>query len=85
MSNETKNFYGLDGIEFIWHGEWADPEVEYEGRRFNYYDLEDPLWEIFREERETECQPVNEDEFPGWVRQNRALAIEILENLMSPA
>ena len=36
-------FYGIQGIEFIWHGEQSDPEVAYNGKIYNYFDLEDML------------------------------------------
>ena len=27
-------FYGIRGIEFIWHGEWSDPELIWHGKSF---------------------------------------------------
>lgn len=43
-------FYGIRGIEFIWHGAWADPELIWHGKSFNYYDVETPLWHVYAEE-----------------------------------
>lgn len=47
---ETKYFYGIKPLRFIDHGEWADPEVRVGNRVCNYYDLEDPMWEDFKQE-----------------------------------
>lgn len=49
----ANNWRGCKDIEMIWHGEWADPELvtEYDGVEywFNYYDIENALWEDFLE------------------------------------
>lgn len=47
---KRKTFYGIDDIYLIWHGEWADPELEYNGRLYNYYAIEDTLWNEFCDE-----------------------------------
>ena len=52
MSN---NFYrGAEGIEYVSHGAWSDPELIYDGKSFNYYDIDDALWGEF-------CEIVSED------------------------
>lgn len=44
--NTSGNFWrGVPGVTMIWHGEWADPELEYEGRIANYWDIEDAMYE----------------------------------------
>ena len=43
-------FYGIYGIRYIWHGSWADPEIIWHNKSFNYYDLETPLYEIYKED-----------------------------------
>lgn len=42
-------FRGVEGTEFIWHGEWSDPEIEYKDEVFNYWDVEDALWTDFKD------------------------------------
>lgn len=37
------NYLDIKGVKFIYHGDWADPEIMYKGHLFNYYDVEDPL------------------------------------------
>lgn len=36
-SAENGDWHGVPGARFIWHGEWADPEIEYNGRFINYW------------------------------------------------
>lgn len=49
FSKEYPLFYGIEGVYFIYHNEWADPEIEYKGKRYNYYDLEDMLISMWQE------------------------------------
>lgn len=47
----ANNLYrGTDGIEYVSHGAWSDPELIYDGKSFNYWDIEDALWNMFCEE-----------------------------------
>lgn len=47
----ANNLYrGTDGIEYVSHGAWSDPELIYDGKSFNYWDIEDALWDMFCEE-----------------------------------
>lgn len=41
---------GIKGIKFVWHGEWADPEVIIKRKIFNYYDVEEIIWEIVEDD-----------------------------------
>jgi hypothetical protein len=41
-------FLGLRGVYYIWHGEWADPEIEYYGKLYNYWDVVDAMIEVQR-------------------------------------
>lgn len=44
------DWYGIEGIKFIWHNEWADPEIEYKGERCSCYIIEDTMWERYKED-----------------------------------
>lgn len=37
-------FRGVEGVEMIWHGEWSDPELRYDGYVANYWKVEDALY-----------------------------------------
>lgn len=43
------NYRGTEGIEYVSHGAWADPELVYDGKSLNYWDIEDALWNMFCE------------------------------------
>lgn len=43
------NYRGATNVEFISHGAWNDPELVYDGKSFNYWDIEDALWSEFCE------------------------------------
>lgn len=72
-------FYGIYGIRFISHGDWSDPELVWHGKSFNYWDLEDALWSIYRELKNEEGPQID---FEKWVKKNAYLAREILQDLM---
>ena len=76
------NFYGVPGIKYISRGEWGDPEVEYKGIRFDYYDLEGPLWDEYKSEMEEEGKKADMSEFDGWVYDNKDLVYEFAENMI---
>ena len=40
------NYRGVDGVKHIWHGEWADPEVEYDGKLVNYWDIDEYMQDM---------------------------------------
>ena len=51
----------------IWHGEWSDPELEYEGSVANYWDVNDWCIEACEDEG-VDCN--NKNAFAAWVREN---------------
>jgi hypothetical protein len=73
-----KWFYGIYGIEFIWHGEWSDPELVWHKKSFNYYDLENCLYDDFKEEKPNG----NDDDFATWVKKNAYLSRFYLQLLL---
>lgn len=60
QTTATETWRGVPGTIFIWHGEWSDPEVWYDGEEINYWDLEDNAWEAYKYECEGEA---SEDEY----------------------
>lgn len=49
---EYPDWYGIEGIGFIWRGAWSDPEIEYKGKRINSTIVEDTMWERYKEDCE---------------------------------
>ena len=43
------NYRGADGIEFVSHGVQSDPELIYDRKSFNYWDIDNSLWDEFCE------------------------------------
>lgn len=48
------NYHGIPEIELVYHGAWSDPELIYDGKSFNYWDIDDALWDMF-------CEVLHED------------------------
>lgn len=67
-------YRGIPEVEFIWHGTQSDPELVYDGKRFNYWDIEDALWEDFLEATGYDDNCSNdkdcEEEFNKYVKEN---------------
>lgn len=80
----SENWRGEEKIDMIWHGEWADPELEYKDHKFNYWDIEDALWERFLEEtdhKDSESDdPSIEEEFNKYIQEN---AVDYLEDMIA--
>ena len=72
-----QKFYGIEDINFIWHGEWSDPEIEYKGNLINYYTIESSLYETFLSDLENETNDgLN---FTEWVYKNKDLVYEYID------
>lgn len=46
---ERDLFLGMRGVYYIWHGEWADPEIEYYGNLYNYWEVVDAMIDVQRD------------------------------------
>lgn len=73
------SFYDIEGITTLYHGDWADPEVEYNGIHANYYDLEDYLWDVYSSSCDGEGKPTSDDDFAIWVKDNADMVYEWFE------
>lgn len=68
-----RNWYGIKGIKFIWHGEWSDPGVVYKGIEVNSTIPEDTMWERWLEDGG------KEDDDKGFAKYMKAKANEVKE------
>ena len=75
VPKELPNWYGIEVIGFVWHGEWADPEIEYKGRRCSCYTVEDTMWGQFRDD----CPDASEDDFEAYMKDRENEVIELCE------
>lgn len=97
VDNLTKtNLYrGIDGAEFGYpHGQGSDPVITYKNRDFNYYDVEDGLWNDFLDYAKQNKikvdtkwganknlnSPETDAAFDKYAKEN---AIDLLETLMA--
>ena len=62
-TNSNETWHGVEGTVFIWHGEWSDPEVLYDGEELNGSDLEDYAWAVYETECEEEGKKPTEEEY----------------------
>ena len=82
LKESVKNGYrGSKDIEYVWNGHWSDPELVYDGKTFNYWDIEDALWSMFLEENpqwtdSDSDNPECEDEFDKYVQSEGALYLD---------
>lgn len=54
---------GIPGTVFIYHGEWSDPEVWYDGEEYNASMFEDTFWDMYKTECEEEGKEPSEQEY----------------------
>lgn len=67
-------YRGAKNVRFVGHGEWSDPDLVYKGYTFNYWDIENALWDMFLEDTgHTDSEsgvPEVEAEFDEYVRNH---------------
>ena len=56
----SNTYRGAKGVTFIDKGNANDPELEYKGKTYNYWDIENALWEDFKDYAKENNIEVNE-------------------------
>ena len=80
---ELPNWYGIEDVGFVWHGEWSDPEIEYKGKRINSYIVEDTLWERYKEDCEEQGTNTDVNYFEDrYMIDNSSTVYELIELAM---
>jgi hypothetical protein len=51
-TNSKETYRGVPGSTYISHGEWADPEVLWDGVELNANDIEECLWYSYKDDCE---------------------------------
>lgn len=54
----------IPGVKFIWHGNWSDPEIQYDGYSFSYWEIEDALYKDYEDYHE------ESEDFNTYVKNN---------------
>lgn len=75
---EKKTYWrGVEGVEFLWHGEWVDPELRYDNIVANCTEVEMELQAIADEEIDGDSNRY-EELFTMWCRNNRVEVIKAI-------
>ena len=80
---ELPDWYGIPNIGFVYHGAWADSEVEYKGKRINCNDIEEVMWENYREDCLEERVEDTFDGFDIYMKEHQNEVYEILEEIIN--
>lgn len=80
---ELPDWYGILNIGFVYHGEWSDSEVEYKGKRINCNDIEEVMWENYREDCLEERIEDTFDGFDIYMKEHQNEVYEILEEIIN--
>lgn len=70
VPKEYPDWYGIPNIGFIYHNDWADPEIEYDGEILNSHIVEDSMWSIYTEDCEETGKKSNTDEFAIYMKEH---------------
>jgi len=67
-TNSKETYRGVPGSVYIWHGEWSDPEVLWDGVELNANDIEESLWYSYKEYCDENGEEPTEDGFDEWAK-----------------
>lgn len=74
-------FYGLNDVEFTVPNDTDDPTIYYNGKYYNYYAVEDTLWDYYKDECNENGVIPDEADFENWVSTNSYYVYDILDEL----
>ena len=73
-------FYGLEDVEFTVPNDTDDPTIFYNGKYYNYYDIEDTLWSFYKEDCEDDGVIPDENDFENWVAAHPEYVYDVLDS-----
>lgn len=74
-------FYGLNDVEFTVPNDTDDPTIFYNGKYYNYYDIEDTLWDYYKDECNENGVKPDENDFENWVANNSYYVYDLLDEI----
>ncbi len=77
-----KPWYGLPKIGFIYHGDYADPELEYKEFRFNVHAIEDALYSDFVYRCTVNNAKPTEEGFAKYIKANAESVYEYADSVV---
>lgn len=96
--SELQNWYGVvSGVKFKFNGSISDPVLIYNGREFNYWDIEDAIYDLYRDHLREEFpddeylvkidfDPLpdqGDDHFTGWLSGNVGLIHNYFDDVIA--
>lgn len=82
--SEAETWRSVPGVKMIWHGAWNDPELQYKDRVVNYYDVENALWDEFKDdcdERGVKADAKDDAEFNKYCKEHASEIYMLIESL----
>lgn len=76
-----KTWKYFNEAEFIYNGASSDPELKYKGKTFNYYSIEDTIYESFKEFAMDQNMEVTDENFEAYCKENQDHIKEVFENI----
>ena len=68
-TNSKETYRGVPGSTYIWHGEWADPEVLWDGVELNVNDIEEGLWYSYKDDCEERGEKPTNQGYEAWLKE----------------
>ena len=68
-TNSKETYRGVPGSTYISHGEWADPEVLWNGVELNANDIEECLWYSYKDDCEERGEKPTEQGYESWLEE----------------
>ena len=68
-TNSKETYRGVPGSTYISHGEWADPEVLWDGVELNVTDIEEGLWYSYKDDCEERGENPTEQGYEAWLKE----------------
>ena len=81
QARELPNWYGIPDIGFIYHNEWSDAEIEYNGEVFNSHDAEDAMYEWYTDQCHDDGVDPSDKGFEIYMLEHADEVRELLDNV----
>ena len=84
-------WFGIEGIYFIYMGDWSDPLIGYKGYAIDVYDVEDYFWDTYNDEYpapENFCSPEYreyEEKFGSYIKEQQDEVLGMLDDMIEEA
>lgn len=80
---EKEYFYSLKRIEYKWHGSWSDPELIYKGKHLYYYEIEEFLYDDYKEYLiEMDTMGIKPYSFEKWIEKNKTYCYNLIDEFL---